>query len=93
MPVSSYPRDEPLRVRLEAVTEEKSCAVRMYSESQPVAILKESESGVTVSDVIRKRGISRASFFTWRAKCGGATAVELNRLKEFEQENAVLKRK
>jgi putative transposase len=63
-----------------------------FSESQIVAILKEVESGVAVPDVIRKHGISRATFFTWRAKYGGATVAELKRLKELEQENAKLKR-
>lgn len=63
-----------------------------FSESQIVAVLKEVEAGVPVAEVIRKQGISRATFFTWRAKYGGATVAELKRLKELEQENARLKR-
>jgi putative transposase len=42
--------------------------------------------------VIRKHGISRATFFTWKAKYGGATVAELKRLRELEAENAKLKR-
>ena len=63
-----------------------------FSESQIVAILKEVEAGIAVADVIRKHGISKATFFTWRAKYGGATVAELRRLKELEGENARLKR-
>ncbi len=63
-----------------------------FSESQILAILKEVEAGVPVADVIRKAGISRATFFTWRAKYGGATVAELKRLKELEQEDRGLRR-
>lgn len=35
-----------------------------FSETQILAILKEVEAGVPVADVIRKAGISRATFFT-----------------------------
>ena len=63
-----------------------------FSESQIVAILKEVEARVAVAEVIRKAGISRATFFTWRAKYGGATVAELKRLKELEHENAMHKK-
>ena len=51
-----------------------------FSESQIVEILREVEAGLPVTDVIRKHGISRATFFTWRTKYGGATVTELKRL-------------
>jgi putative transposase len=63
-----------------------------FSESQIVEILREVEAGLPVADVIRKHGISRATFFTWRTKYGGATVAELKRLKELEHENTKLKR-
>ena len=63
-----------------------------FSASQIVEILPEGEAGVPVADLLRKHGISRATFFTWRTKYGGATVAELKRLKELEQENARLKR-
>jgi putative transposase len=63
-----------------------------FSESQIVAILKEVEAGVAIADVVRKAGISKATFFAWRAKYGGATVADLKRLKELEQENTRLKR-
>ena len=63
-----------------------------FPESQIVAILQEAEAGVPVADLLRKHGISRASYFKWKTKYGGASVPELQRLKELEQENAKLKR-
>ena len=63
-----------------------------FTEAQIVGILKESEAGVPVAEVVRKHGISRATYFTWRSKYAGATVAELRRLKELEGENAKLKR-
>ena len=39
-----------------------------FSETQIVGILKDAESGVPVDGLLRKHGISRATFFTWRSK-------------------------
>jgi len=63
-----------------------------FTESQIVAILKEGEAGVPVADLLRKHGISRPTYFNWKAKYGGASVPELRRLKELEAENAKLKR-
>jgi putative transposase len=63
-----------------------------FSETQIVEILKEGEAGVPINDVIRKHGISRPTYFNWRAKYGGVGASELKRMKDLEAENAKLKR-
>jgi putative transposase len=63
-----------------------------FTESQIVAILKESAAGVPVAELIRNHGISRPTYFNWKAKYGGASVKELVRLKELEAENAKLKR-
>lgn len=63
-----------------------------FTESQIVAALQEVEGGVPIAEVIRKHGISRATFFTWKSKYGGATVAELKSLRELEAENAKLKR-
>jgi hypothetical protein len=39
-----------------------------FTESQIVAILKEGEAGVALSELTRKHGISRATYFNWQAK-------------------------
>ena len=63
-----------------------------FTESQIVAILKEGEAGGPVSDLARKHGISRATYFNWRSKYAGVSVNELKRMKELEAENAKLKR-
>jgi putative transposase len=63
-----------------------------FSESQIVAILKEGEAGVPVAQILRKHGISQATYYNWKSKYGGVSVAELKRLKELELENAKLKR-
>ena len=38
-----------------------------FSETQIVGILKDAENGVPVADVVRKHGVSTATFFKWRS--------------------------
>jgi len=63
-----------------------------FNETQIVGILKESEAGVPVADLLRKYGVSKATFFKWRSKYGGASVSDVKRLRELEAENAKLKR-
>ena len=63
-----------------------------FSETQIVGILEEAEAGVAVNDLLRTHGISRATFFKWRSKYGGASVSDVTRLRELETENAKLKR-
>ena len=63
-----------------------------FTEAQIVAVLQEAEAGLPVVELLRKHGISRPTYFTWKSKYGGASVPELRRLKELEQENAKLKR-
>jgi len=63
-----------------------------FSEAQIVEILKEGEAGIPVSDLIRKHGISRPTYFNWRSKYGGVSVSELKRMRDLEAENAKLKR-
>ncbi len=63
-----------------------------FTESQIVAILKEADAGLPVGDVIRKHGISSASYYKWKAKYGGLDASELKRIKELEAQLSEFKR-
>lgn len=63
-----------------------------FSDSQILAILKQSESGVPVPELCREHGMSSASFYKWRAKYGGMDASLMARLKELEDENRRLKK-
>ena len=53
-----------------------------FSETQIVAILREAEGGVPVADLLRKNGISKATFFKWRSKYGGASVSDVKRLRD-----------
>lgn len=63
-----------------------------FTESQIVAILKETDAGVPVNEVWRKHGISSATYYKWKARYGGLDVSELKRVKELEAEHARLKR-
>jgi len=63
-----------------------------FTESQIVEILKAGESGVPVAEILRTHGISRTTYFKWRAKYAGTTVAELKRMRELEAENVRLKR-
>ena len=63
-----------------------------YTDAQILAILKQNEQGVSVSDLCREHGMSSAQFYKWRAKYGGMDASMMKRLKELEAENARLKK-
>ena len=63
-----------------------------FSDSQILAILKQAEDGVPVTELCREHGMSSATFYKWRAKYGGMDASLMSRMKEVEKENASLKR-
>ena len=63
-----------------------------YTEAQIIGILKEQESGDSVSDLCRKHAVSDASIYKWKAKFGSMNVFEAKRLRSLEDENAKLKR-
>ena len=63
-----------------------------YSDAQIIAILKQAEGGVPVSELCREHGMSRASFYKWRAKFGGMDASMISEMKDMAEENRRLKR-
>lgn len=63
-----------------------------YKEEQIIRILKEVESGISVTEVWRKYGVSEQTVYRWRNKYGGLDTSELKRLRELEAENSRLKR-
>ena len=65
---------------------------RRFSEEQIIGILKQQESGITTSALCRQHNISSATFYKWKAKFGGMSASEAQRLRQLEVENAKLKR-
>jgi putative transposase len=65
---------------------------RRFSEAQKAFILKQGADGVPVAEICRKAGISQATYFNWKKRYDGMTPPEMRRLKQFEDENARLKR-
>ena len=63
-----------------------------FTEIQIVAILKEADAGLPVGEVIRKHGISPASYYKWKSKYGGLEVSELKRMKELESQLEEFKR-
>ena len=63
-----------------------------YSEEQIIGILKEAEAGVPLADLVRKHGISSASFYAWRKKYGGMEVSDAKKLRAVQDENRRLKK-
>lgn len=63
-----------------------------FTESQIVAILKETDTGMKVAEVCRKHGISQPTYYNWKSKYGGMSVSDLKRVKELEAELSKLKR-
>ena len=62
-----------------------------FSETKIVSILKKQEAGIPTADICREFGISKATFYNWKAKYAGMTVSDLKRLKALEAENRRLK--
>ena len=62
-----------------------------FTEQQIVFALNQPETGVAVTELCRKLGISEATFYAWKKKFSGLGTAELRRLRQLEDENARLK--
>ena len=62
-----------------------------FSESQIVQVLKEAEAGVSLEELSRQHGFSKATFYKWKSRYSGMSVNDLKRLKELEEENRRLK--
>jgi len=65
---------------------------KRFTEEQIIGILKEAEAGFKVAELCRKYGISEATYYNWKAKFGGMTVSDAQRLKTLEAENSRIKR-
>ena len=64
-----------------------------FSDAQIMAILRQAENGVPVSELCREHGMSSASFYKWRAKFGGHGRFSMvSEMKAMAEENRRLKR-
>ena len=62
-----------------------------FTEAQIAAVLKQVELGIPLDETCRKHGISRQTFYRWKANYGGLSTQEVRRLKQLEEENRKLK--
>ena len=65
---------------------------KRFTEEQIIGVRKEAEAGAKVADLCRKHGVSKATYYNWKAKFEGMTVSDAQRLKELEQENNKLKK-
>jgi len=64
---------------------------KRYTEEQIVYALHQVERGTPLADIIRKMGVSQATFYAWKKKYSGFGVPELKRLRLLEDENRKLK--
>ena len=64
---------------------------KRFSEKPIAFVLRQTETGTSVQEVVRKMGISEQTFYNWKKKYGGLGISELRKLKQLEEENRKLK--
>lgn len=65
---------------------------KRFTEIQIIGVMKDAEVGKKVADLCRQHGISEATYYNWKAKFGGMSLSDAQRLKALESENGQLKR-
>jgi len=67
-------------------------AKRKYSEVEMIGALKQMEAGRSAAEVGRELGVSKHTVYAWKAKYGGMSVGEAQRLRQLEDENGRLKK-
>jgi putative transposase len=65
---------------------------KRFSVEQIVAVLKQAELGMAVSDVTRQIGISEQTFYRWKKQYAGLQSDQVRELKQLQDENVRLKK-
>jgi len=69
---------------------------KSYTPEQIINKLREAEimfsQGATLTVILKKIGVSDATYYRWRKEYGGMKIEQAKRLKELEQENSRLKK-
>lgn len=63
-----------------------------FTEEQIIKILEEGKSGLAIDELCRKHGVSKPTYYSWKAKFGGMIISEVQKLRTLEMENSRLKR-
>jgi putative transposase len=72
--------------------EEFAMKRKRFSVEQIVAVLKQAELGMAVSDVTRQMGISEQTFYRWKKQYAGLQSDQVRELKQLQDENTRLKK-
>lgn len=91
-PVSSSLRQQEAGLTFNARAREHVTKNGRFTEEQIALALQQMALVTEIDEVCRKIGISDATFCKWRQKYGGLLPADLRWLRQFEEENAKLKR-
>ena len=65
---------------------------KRHAEEEILRILRESETGKPVAEILRDNGIAAPTYYRWKSKYGGLKPSQLGRLRDLERENNELKK-
>ena len=63
-----------------------------FTTEQIIGILQEHVAGTAPAELMRRHGISRQTFYTWKKRYGDLQVPDAKRLRALEDENRRLKR-
>lgn len=64
---------------------------KRYSDEQIAHAIQQSRLGVPVTEIVRKYGVSQATFYAWKRRYGKLEASEMKKMRQLEDENRRLK--
>jgi putative transposase len=59
---------------------------KRFSVEQIVAVLKQTELGMPVADLIRQVGISEQTFYRWKKQYAGMQSDQVRELKQLQED-------
>ena len=62
-----------------------------FTDEQVVGIIREADRD-PIAEVVKRRGVSEETIYTWRKRFGELRTEEVRRLRQLESENARLKK-
>lgn len=62
-----------------------------FSPEQNVKALRQAEGGTVVGEIVRKLGMTEATFYRWKKQYAGLDVGELRELRALREENAKLR--
>lgn len=65
---------------------------KRFKESEIQKIIQEHKDGAPIQQVIKKYGISQATFYNWKAKYGNLSSTDLHKLNKLKEDHDRLKR-